>query len=812
MPEKVDKSKQPFLYLIENIDKVDIDDVIKPTFIEVLKLLQDYFEKNDLIEARDYGKFFDKFLIGEGKTNIHLVPSSQTKRLDNYNPETKNIELIDFSKETGKEYKTDKHALLHEFIHFLVWRNPINGKQLDKYETFFDEGFTEKLTQEIMGIKRNDTYEDNINMVELINNVMGKKESYTMFLQGYSLNKELLNNNEKYAFDFFVLHNVKDLEKNNKPISHQERSQLRNELRLKSQRNLINSFPLKQCTNIQEFVEIVKGFSQRPFLDSEFMGQFYDKYKTQLLKSYKTNGEISNEEEKQVLEQLDKLVQTIESFDRYNCEELCKLTLGEASNSIEVFLDKEGNILRAEQYGRDEQRPWNGFDKYKKEYSYHFGRYNKKLTPEEFAKLDFTKAKKEYQNDMGELMEYFSQIEKTEKGLEGGNKEDINYNNWIDVNESLQFKHQIEQLYRDMADNGRKDTIQVIQDKTAEVFAKDLNGVSKELAELYAEIYTYEVDKSHGFVFEDKDMMFEKISKNMEKNYLDEYGEIADSSQFTEVIKTGDNSYIAVYSVFDENGKNEHQYGIPIERNPETGELETSGLYNEEKLNEKREIHKDSFNTEQMKDQIVKNNIEQTMKDGNVNELLEIKDEKLLEYLEEQNGWIRGEERSMRYGVYLASKQGKDGKNFYEFVAKDDKGEYRKLDGMEEVENKKKMIVEKDNVELSSHTNVYPTSEVDSQFVDKDGNSYFVYHSLETQTMSLDYQEKEKQTEGNIVEEHEQVEVKDSGLNKLLHDSRVRDLLKSGYEVMSIGIEKVKEVYNKFKEKTNEKENDVEKE
>ena len=350
----VDKKQKPFLYVIENIDKVNIDNTLKPTFIEVLKLLQNYFEKNDLLDVKDYGAFFDEFLIGEGKSAIQFVPSSATKRHNNYNQETKNIEIIDWSNEFDTEYKTNNasiHTMLHEFVHFLVHRQPINEKiTTDPKLMFLDEGFTENLTEAVTDLSFSiigTGYKDNVDSVDLIKSVIGQKEAYKVFLQGYDLNDKILNNNNEYIMDLTYLHIFDNRpEFINTPLSNSEKHNLICQYRVKAQRDLINSFPIKQCENIDEFIKIVQSLSQRQLLDKEFMDDYYNKYKLNLLNQYKAKRSISQDEEQTILSNMDKLINEIESFDRYNCEDLYRLKLGEDKDSVEICINKKRKYFK----------------------------------------------------------------------------------------------------------------------------------------------------------------------------------------------------------------------------------------------------------------------------------------------------------------------------------------------------------------------------------------------------------------------------------------------------------------------------------
>jgi len=786
MKDVIDKKQQPFLYVIENIDKVNIDDVLKPTFKEVLKLLQNYFEKNNLLDVKDYSKFFDDFLIGEGKSAIQFIPSSTTKRHNNYNVNTKNIEIIDWSNEFGTSYEMNQnsiHNMLHEFIHFLVHRQPMNDKKINDYKlAFLNEGFTENLTEEIMGIQRNDTYKDNIDVVDLIKSLNGKKESYKMFLQGYDLNQKILNNNEGYINDVTYLHVfANNPELINTPISNSEKKSLIYKYRLKVQRDLIESFPVEQCRNIHEFIQIVKNLSQRQLLDKKFMKSYYDNYKALLLKEYKQKRDIPKDEEQKILGELDKIINTIESFDRYNCEDLCRLTLGDDRNSVEVCIDKNGKILREKQFEKDGQIVDGFYNNYSNEYVYSFSkeinneRITKKLkiTPEEFSKLDFTKAKNENKKDMDNLLAFFEKYERESQ-----------------IENPVVYTHDINQLYDDISkeiissedfETSRNEKIE----KSNEVLTNGLEGNLKELAEIFGEILVNESVSYNKFA-------------DSRVNVEMQLGEKVELPK--EIIKRDDNSFIIVYK--NENGD---KVGIPCKRD-ELGKLQIKGddgvIVNSDEIERVEKIlSKDEIITfEQMEMQVVKNNIEKTLTNENVNEIIEIKDDKMKKYLNEQNNLSKYNIENEEAKIFMILIEDNDGNNHYEFVAHNNSHEYTKLEGIQQIENNQKSIITE-----GSRVPNQPTlmQKVDCTFMDKNGNTYYSYHDI-AQGLSMAYSEPGKEAlDKKVVSE-------DYGINNLNYNSKVKSLFKAGYNAMGIGYEKVKSIYRQFKTKDKEKEVETE--
>ncbi|MBO5349851.1 MAG: hypothetical protein J6A89_08565 [Clostridia bacterium] len=320
-----------------------------------------------------------------------------------------------------------------------------------------------------------------------------------------------------------------------------------------------------------------------------------------------------------------------------------------------------------------------------------------------------------------------------------------------------------------------------INKESTDIFTNNLNGTSKELAEIYGNIFTHYV--AHG------ETMFEESSRMVELM-------LGTSALMPEeIIKRGDNKYVIVYT--DEKGE---YIGVPCSRNTESGVLEVIGgdgtIISSKKLAGIRERteDKDKITFDQMEMQVVRHNVEKSLQDGTISEIVEISDTKMLQYLSEQNNLQRYSNLGILPKIYMISRQDKDGNSHYEFVAHNSSQGYTKLEGLQQVPNKQNAIVI-DGTRIPGQPT--PMQQVDCTFIDRDGNSYFAYHQF-GKGMSLSYSEHQR-------EGMDKVEVsKDSGLNRMLHNSRVRDLMRAGYNAMGIGYEKVKSIYSKYRGKQQE--------
>ncbi len=313
------------------------------------------------------------------------------------------------------------------------------------------------------------------------------------------------------------------------------------------------------------------------------------------------------------------------------------------------------------------------------------------------------------------------------------------------------------------------------------IFCDGLDGTSKELAQVFSEIFTNEIDLQNENLV-DRELLGE------------------DAGVLSEVVKD-DKGYVLIYEN-DEGNK----VGIRCARNEQTGKIEIQERVPEDKSLESLESAErkgkagNSITRDQMELQVVKRNIENSMEGKSISEIKEVTDPSIVEYLNGQNNLQQYSHLNIPAKIYMISTQDKEGNTRYEFVAHDSKNSYIKLKGMEQVEPTKSHI----STEEYSVSGMKYMQSVECQFRDRNGNSYFVTHPFGSLPMELSVEEAEK-TEQEI----ETVNTKDYGLNGLLNKTRINELLRAGYNAMSIGIEKVKAVYNKYRGKDQEKENNT---
>ncbi len=314
-----------------------------------------------------------------------------------------------------------------------------------------------------------------------------------------------------------------------------------------------------------------------------------------------------------------------------------------------------------------------------------------------------------------------------------------------------------------------------IQNQVSSIFTEGLDGTSEELAQVFSELYIDEIELG--------------IEKKVNSELLGE-----NSGVLSRVIKNYDNRYTLVYE--DDVG---NKVGIDCTRNTKTGEIEIKGKLSDESLEfaeEKDAKETGSISREQMEMQVVKRNIEKSMQGKKINEMVKITDPRIIKYLNEQNNLQQNSFLgNLPLNVYMISTKDEDGNAKYEFVAHSSRDKYTKLSGIKQVQEKQSHIILNEDRIPGTMTPMQP---VDCQFTDKNGNSYFVTHLFGNMPMKLSFEE--SQNKG----QDKEVVANDFEINELWHRTRINELLRNGRNVMGLGLEKVKSIYEKYQNRGRE--------
>jgi len=338
---------KPFLYLLDNIDKVDIDENLIPLFKELLIKFQMYFEEHDLLDCRDYVYLFDKYLINdsENKIKIRIIDDGDTA----YNYDKKEIvvnkEMISF------------HRFCHEFIHFLVWTTRSDSK--DKYnfervETFLDEGATEKLARAISGYIPNQnisTYNDNVDFVKFLEKLYGEHDFHKLFLSSNSLAGSIFSNNGDIHNYLIILSLLKNRQyellfyENNPNLNIDNNDNFFKELEKYLIKDILDNRDFK-CNSIHDLIEITELLSERPVECKDLMDVFYIRLKNRLL------APLSFIDQLKFGEIITDILEAYSTLYMFNGGKYVDVKLNNISNPdntddyIMVKIDEEGNPIK----------------------------------------------------------------------------------------------------------------------------------------------------------------------------------------------------------------------------------------------------------------------------------------------------------------------------------------------------------------------------------------------------------------------------------------------------------------------------------
>lgn len=405
---------KPFIYLLNNMDKLDIDEAMVPVFKELLEKMEIYFEENNLINSIDYVDFFDKYLIADSqdkikfrlKINEDIYNSSPSC----YDPKIKTL--------TVNDYELDMHKLCHEFIHLLVWRTiDDNSKEkalIQNSETFFDEGATENLARNITGFKpREDQniYNENIDFVNFLESMFTKEEFNKYFLSGKSLFKKYFGEELKnYPIYLSYLKNpslTDYLYEHNPQLNPKNQENLFLEIERGMENYILENYKYK-CNTIQDLIDNVKMCSKRPLIDK------YDIYHNisslYLRMINKTIENINCSEPFTLKMDIDKILKKImESYDELyinDNEDFAKIILKgkDERDEYELFVNQKCQVIKSDLYAHPAGTPtFRRFIVYENSNEEERNKYECDLM--EISKIDYSIRRKELNNAIDMLFD-----------------------------------------------------------------------------------------------------------------------------------------------------------------------------------------------------------------------------------------------------------------------------------------------------------------------------------------------------------------------------------------------------------------------
>lgn len=283
------------------LEKINIDAELIESFKRVIRKIQEYFNSNGYTLERDYGKFFNDYLINSDTTkNLRIYLNEEPRKIGANGFYTTDGKTICIDRNVLKNNDALDATLFHEFIHFLVMRNLIVDKTADpaiKYGIFINEALTEMLTRQLY--PKSNAYEPQVKMMEFANMLSNKVNNYSLFLKG----KIDAKGYGAASWNNFVeLAQKYQKQMQGKPFHLREAQN--NEFYLKAQRYLIDSkISVHRITTFTDYAEKIKILLQRPALDEEYIENFISKMDESLINNLGLKNKNMQELNKSLLKE-----------------------------------------------------------------------------------------------------------------------------------------------------------------------------------------------------------------------------------------------------------------------------------------------------------------------------------------------------------------------------------------------------------------------------------------------------------------------------------------------------------------------------
>lgn len=304
-------TQSPFLKLLEpeNLSKINIDAELIPIFKKVIIKINDYFIENDLMDAKDWDSFFEKYLLTPNDSQHHIKKDPQCRTKCAHGEYSRDIKEIIVT-------SVDSKILCHEFIHFLVMAD-----RTEKYElkvedyTAFNEGMTERLAILVMGGVQNPligAYEDEVELAGLYCSLAGKRNPF----------KSFLNNELYFNYKWGRWRKVLDCAYRftRGPFEVEAHENYRQYLQRFITENALEDYTI---TSFEEYLDFISSFNKNSYY---FNKNEYQTVINKIIERYITNLNLS-EENKQLLREklmslafLSKRAQKYGSTDAFECD------------------------------------------------------------------------------------------------------------------------------------------------------------------------------------------------------------------------------------------------------------------------------------------------------------------------------------------------------------------------------------------------------------------------------------------------------------------------------------------------------------
>lgn len=268
------KNSNPFLELLknDNIAKMKIDKDLIPIFKIAISRISDFFEKKNLLNAKDWHEIFERKLLtnSDEQYKIQFINSFTTEG-GIFNKKNKIIGIDNRDKGNENELV---YNLCHEFVHFLVSTTDCYAYSVTD-SLILNEGLTDYLTMQILNRQYGAVaYYQYAEIAKLYCALSGEQKAFLCFL-----NKEYTYENENSYQQILMYSNFY--------YNNRDRLSL-----VKIQREIINNLlDFQSIDSLDTLISTVEKLNNRLFYDPDYISQIYDK----LVESYLFNNDFSDD-------------------------------------------------------------------------------------------------------------------------------------------------------------------------------------------------------------------------------------------------------------------------------------------------------------------------------------------------------------------------------------------------------------------------------------------------------------------------------------------------------------------------------------
>lgn len=248
----------PFSKLLspDTMKRIGIDEELKPIFKDVIIKTRNYFIKNDLMSAKDYDNFFEKFLLDKKLT----IRFGKENEVPNYAKgiyiKDENVILMEPNVQRNKVFAHD--LLCHEFIHFLVMADSNKLNWCPSQISFINEGYTEYLASQIYDMCPQ-SYLENVNIIKFLNSFSTIKNAP---IKAFLRDEFIFDDDNMWA----------NISRNSINEYSSDKNNYRN-IQREMIKNLIDKNNIK---SVDQYIHTINILKSRPYYDKEYMKNYLE--------------------------------------------------------------------------------------------------------------------------------------------------------------------------------------------------------------------------------------------------------------------------------------------------------------------------------------------------------------------------------------------------------------------------------------------------------------------------------------------------------------------------------------------------------